>query len=318
MSLSFRDKDKQSVELYRKYRPSSLDEVVGQKDVVRMLNDLFVQKKIPHAILLSGYTGCGKTTIGRIIQYMLKCDDIDFYELNCGDDNGIDTIRRLNAQKSKSALKSPCRIWLLDEAQNLSRDAQTAILKILEDTPSNLYIILATTDPQKLLKTIHTRCTEFKLSPLDSKSMEQLVKDVCKKEKEEIDEEVMERLVECSEGSARKCLVLLHQILQLSDSEEQLNCLLSNDAKKQAIDIARAIMDPRSKWLDVAKILEKVDEEPETIRHLVLGYANKVLLGGGKLARKAYLVICAFENNFYDSKRSGIIRACYEVMNSEN
>lgn len=316
MKKSFREIDKESVELYRKYRPTTLDEIVGQPTVVKMLKELFKEDKLPHAILLSGFTGSGKTTTGRVIQYMLKCDDLDFYELNCGDDNGIDTIRRLNNQKGRSALKSPCRIWLLDECQNLSKDAMTALLKILEDTPPNLYIILATTDPQKLLKTIHTRCTEFKLQPLDSKAMENLVTDVCKKEKVEIDEEVMERLISVSDGSARKALVLLHQILQLSDIEDQLNCLLSNDAKKQAIDIARAIMDPRNKWLDVAKILEKCDEEPETIRHLVLSYASKILLSGGKLAPKAYLVICAFENHFFDSKRSGILRACWEVMNS--
>jgi DNA polymerase III gamma/tau subunit len=310
-------KDSEAVELYRKYRPTALDGIVGQPTVVKMLKDLFKQNKVPHTILLSGASGCGKTSIARIIQTMLKCDEMDFYEINCASERGINIARDIKSVMGLSPLKSPCRVWLLDECHRLTGDALSALLKILEDTPNHVYFILATTDPQKLLKTIITRCTEFKLSALDSKSLAELITSVCQKEQIDLSEEVLDRLVEISDGSARKSLVYLHQIAKLKDEDEQLNCLISNDVKRQAIELARTIMDPRSKWADVSKILQSLDEDPEQLRAMVLGYANKVLLSSPKLAPKAYLVICAFETPFYyGSGRSGLSRACWEVMNS--
>lgn len=302
-----------TTELYRVHRPKRFEDVKGQDDAVRILTNLVEKKKVPHAILFSGSSGCGKTTLARILAKKLGCGKNDFAEINCADFRGIEMVRDIRQRMGLAPIGGKCRVWLIDEFQSATKDAQNGILKMLEDTPPHVYFMLATTDPQKLLPTIRTRCTEVKVSPLTPKVLTTLVETVTSKEGVQLEEEVVERLVEVSEGSARKALVLLHQIIRIESTEDQLNAIVSTDSKRQAIEIARALINPRAKWSDVSKILKGVEDEPETIRHLVLGYAKSVLLGGGKLTPRAYLIINAFRDNFYDSKHAGLCVACYEV-----
>jgi hypothetical protein len=159
-----------------------------------------------------------------------------------------------------------------------------------------------------------TRCTEVKLAPLSPKCVGQVIADVAAKEKLEVGEEVLDRIVEYAEGSARKALVLLNQIADLQTEEEQLDCLAKSDSRQAAFSLCRALIDPRSAWSDVAAILKGLEEDPEGVRHMVLGYASTVLLGGGKMAGRAALITDRFQSPFYDSKRAGLILSCYEVV----
>lgn len=201
--------------------------------------------------------------------------------------------------------------------QQLSSDAQSALLKITEEAPPHAYFMLATTDPQKIKKTIHTRCTEIKTLPLKDGDIERLLNSVLEEENLDLSEELIERIIDSSEGSARKSLVLLHQVANLDTEEERLDALVKGDTKKQAIDLVRAIMFSKpNDWPKVAAIIKGLkDEEPEQIRRLVLSYATSVLLGEGqKQNGKAFYVITAFEGHFFESGRAGLVRACYEVM----
>lgn len=302
------------MELYKKHRPSSLDEVVGQSAAVATLQQMADQKSFPHTLLFTGASGCGKTTLARIVKELLGCSDNDFVEMNCADFNGINMIRDIRTRMGLAPIGGKCRIWLIDEAHQLSSQAQNAFLKMLEDTPSHVYFLLATTDPNKLLKTVKTRCTEVKVKELAHGEAEKLLKAVCKREKRKIDEEVRDKIIEMAEGSARKLLVLLDQVMGLKDAEEQLAALEAGDYKAQAIALARELMNPRTSWTEVAKVLRGIEEDPESIRHMVLGYANAILTKGGKLSSRAYCVIEAFRDNFYDSKKAGLTAACYEVV----
>lgn len=302
------------MELYQKFRPKTLKELVGQDAVVKSLSKMIKQKNVPHAIILSGPSGTGKTTTARILREELQCSDMDFVEINAADARGIDTARDIRQTVRLMPVSGKSRIWLIDEAHKTTGDFQTAILKLLEDAPQHAYFMLATTAPDKLLPTIRTRCTSLQFKPLSEKDMTGLIKAVCAAEKSKVSLEVMEKIIEVSEGSPRKALVLLEQILSLDDEEQQLACCVNSDCEQQAIDICRALMQPKPQWASIAKILKAVKEEPETVRRMMLGYFNTVLLGGGKMAPRAAQAINALRDNLFDSGRAGLTLAVWEAM----
>ena len=304
-----------SNEIYKRYRPKTLQGVVGQDGAVVSLQKLIDGKKIPHAILLTGPSGCGKTTIGRILQIELDCGDGDFIEINAADFKGIDTVRDLRRLASLMPMHGSSRIWLIDEAHKLTGDAQAAFLKLLEDTPRMTYFLLATTDPQKLIKTIHTRCTEIKLSSLSEKALDRVIRRVVDKEKMTLSDDVIKEITEAADGSARKALVILEQVGSLEGEEAQLQAIQTTTINKDlAIGLARELINPAANWGKVSTILKELKDDPEGIRYLVLGYSRSVMLGGGKLAGRAYMIIDIFSRNFYDSKHAGLAAACWEVV----
>lgn len=302
------------MELYKKYRPKQLKEVVGQNDVLRSLYTMYKKKKLPHALLFTGPSGCGKTTIARIIANLLGCGSHDFHELNTADFRGVDMVRNIRSQMTLSPISGSCQIYLIDECHKLTNDAQNAFLKILEDYPSHVYFFLCTTDPQKLLKTIRTRCTEIAVKSLSDEAMTKLLKSVCLKERKRISDEVIEKIVENSEGSARQALVNLHAIIDLDKEKDMLEAIQKSSVKIQAFEIARALSNPKTTWSTMSKILREVDtEEAESIRWMVLSYAKSAILNNRNVGQN-YLVLDSFGDNFFDSKAAGLVRACYEVI----
>ncbi len=301
-------------ELYKVYRPKSFKEVVGQDTAIKMLTELGKRNAIPHTIMLSGPSGVGKTSIARILRHKLKCSDVDFTELNAADFRGIDMVRSIRQQVSLAPLHGDCRIWLIDEFQGVTGPASDAFLKILEDTPRHVYFFLATTDPNKIKKTIKTRCTEIKLALVNAKDMTKLLYDVYEKNggHSDLSKETTTKIVDIAEGSPRKALVLLHSIVGIGGKKDQLEILDKGDINTQGIDLARALMERTPNWKKVAGILKKLEDDVETVRYIVLGYARTVLLSSGN--KKAYVVIDCFSSNFYDSKAAGLAAACYEVL----
>ena len=304
-------------ELYKKYRPKKLEDVYGQDGAVKSIKSMLESKSLPHTMLFTGPSGCGKTTLARILARKLKCAKIDYTELNAANTKGIDMVRQLQQHVGLAPASGKCRVWVIDECHELTSQAQEAFLKLLEDTPKHAYFFLATTDPKKLKKTIRTRSTEVKVKDLTASETESLVKDILKKEEKNLSDEVIEKLTDRSEGSARKCLVLLHQIIHLEEEEDQLNAIADSQSEAQAIELARALMDKNVSWSKLAGILKKLDDDPEGIRRMVLGYANAVLLGG-KQNQKAYNIICAFSTNYFDTGKAGLACSCYEVVFGTN
>ena len=304
-----------SNELYKKHRPTKFNEIIGQDSSIKVLQTKLKSKTLPHALLFSGPSGCGKTTLARILRKKLGCGKHDFTELNTADFRGIEMVRDIRSHLYQAPISGKCRIWLIDECHKMTGDAQNAFLKMLEDTPNHVYFMLATTDPQKLKNTIRTRCTEIVVRTLNHKSMLKLFSHICTMEKTKLSEEVIEKIIECSNGSARKALVLLDQVIGLDNEDDMIEAIKTTTAEVQAIVIARALFNPRTKWIEMAKILkETVDEEPEQIRWMILGYAKNVLLSGGKLSSRAYLIIDTFRDHFYDSKWAGLVASAYEII----
>lgn len=303
-----------SEELFRKYRPKTFKAVIGQDRAVSLLTGL-LKTGLPHQLLFTGPSGCGKTTLARILKAKLKCGNRDWTEINCADFKGIDMVRDIRRTMNLVPIDGETRIWLIDEAHKLTTDAQNAFLKILEEPPASVYFFLATTDPNKLLKTIQTRCTEVATASLSVAATTSLIRSVVDKEdRGTITNDVLDKLVEASDGSARKALVILQQVLSQDGEDSQLATINAATANNQAISLCRALLNPRIQWADVAKLLKTIDEEPESLRRAVLGYASGCLLGNTTtIHARAYEIIAAFGENYYDTGRAGLVASCYEM-----
>lgn len=303
------------MELYKKYRPKTFNKILGQEHIIKSLKRWIEKSNLPHALLFSGPSGCGKTTLARILKRKLECGRHDFTEINGADFRGIETIRSIRSRIWQAPISGKCRIWLIDESHKLSNEASNAFLKMLEDTPDHVYFMLATTDPQKLLKTIRNRCSEIAVKSLTNETMKKLITSISKEEKIKIPKEVIDKIIENSEGSARKALVFLNQILELDDKKEMLEAIRASTIEAQSNEISRLLFRPRVRWFDIARVLKVINNnEAEQIRYMILGYARVVLLSGSKMAGRAFVIIEAFSDNFFDSKAAGLAAAAYEVM----
>jgi len=301
-------------ELYKKHRPKKFSDVIGQDQAIKPLQTMIEAKRLPHTILFCGPKGCGKTTLGRIVRKEMKCGKFDFKEVNCANKRGIDTIRNIEHEAHIRPMGGKTRIWLLDECHMLTGEASNAFLKILEDTPSHVYFILCTTDPQKMIATIRSRCTTFPIKPLTSNSIEKIVKCVCKKEDIKLSKTVMDKIAVLSDDSARNALVFLDKIALLSDEEDQLEAISEASVEAAAIQIALTLVNPRTSLSAMAKVLKETQkEDPEGMRWMILGYAKAILINGRKDDR-AYQIIRVFEDNWFNCKSAGLVACCYEII----
>jgi DNA polymerase III gamma/tau subunit len=301
------------MELYKKYRPKSLKTVIGNTSTVAALKNMLERNTVPHTILFHGPSGCGKTTLARILKTELECHELDFKELNCSDFRGIDTIRDIARTMMYAPVGSKCRIWLLDEFHQMSSAGMNAALKILEDTPAHVYFFLCTTDPQKLLKTIRTRCCEMPVEYLDEHQMKKLIKRVTKKEKMIIKSGIIEDIIDAAQGSARQALVLLDKIRNIP-SNKQAEAITFQEEEREGIELCRALLQ-KKQWSIVVKMLKEIKGDPEQLRWAIMGYASAGLLK--KASHHAYHVLSCFEDHFFDSKKFGLIRACYQAIHGE-
>ena len=303
-----------------KYRPKVFDDIVGNKDVVEVLKSQIIKKEsqkeisqpLSHAILLHGPTGCGKTTLARIIASDLGCEGADLKEIDSADFRGIDTIREIRRQSGYKPLGSPCRVWILDEVHRATGDAQSALLKALEDTPAHVYYILCTTDPQKLLPTIRGRCAQFQVQPLTDREMKKLLRRVVDAENESLERDVYDQIIQDSMGHPRNALQVLAQVLAVSGDKRLSVAKRTAELQSQTIELCRALMKQES-WKTIAGILKGLKgEDHEKIRRAVLGYCQSILLNGEN--NQAAAVMDEFIKPFYDSGFPGLTLACYGVV----
>ena len=299
--------------LYLKYRPSTLADLLGNDDIVSSLDKMLKDKtKCPHSFLLHGPTGCGKTTIGRIIATELGSIGSDIRELDSAQFRGIDMVREIRSQCQYRPLESDCRVWIIDEGHKLTKDAQSAFLKILEDTPTHVYFILCTTEPQSLLPTIKGRCSQFQVKQLTDSQMMSLLRKVVKAEEDSLQKLVYDQIIQDSLGHPRNALQILDQVLRV-DEDKRLNVARrSAEEQSQSIELCRALLNVSS-WSKISKLLGGLkDQEAETIRRHVLGYCQAILLKGEN--DRAALVLENFMEPFYNTGFPGLIYACYVVV----
>jgi DNA polymerase-3 subunit gamma/tau len=220
--------------LYRKYRSADFDEVVGQQHVVKTLTNAIKSGKHSHAYLLTGPRGVGKTTIARIIAKQLnglkKEDSLDSYldiiEIDGASNRGIDEIRSLREKVQVSPAKLDYKVYIIDEVHMLTKEAFNALLKTLEEPPSHVVFIFATTEVHKLPDTIISRTQRFDFKSIPQSDMVSHLRFIADSEKIKIDDEALASIAQISKGGFRDAISLLDQ---LSSIGEEINIRTVSD-----------------------------------------------------------------------------------------
>lgn len=222
--------------LYRKYRPASFAEVVGQEHVTEPLCNALESGRINHAYLFSGPRGCGKTSSARILARSLNCEqgptanpcgechscvalapngpgNIDVVELDAASHGGVDDTRELRDRAFYAPAQSRYRIFIIDEAHMVTNAGFNALLKIVEEPPEHLIFVFATTEPEKVLPTIRSRTHHYPFRLLPPKTMRGLLEKICAQEDVGVDDAVYPLVIRAGGGSPRDTLSVLDQLL---------------------------------------------------------------------------------------------------------
>ncbi len=237
--------------LYRKYRPQSFAEVKDQDHIVKVLEGAIAKDKIPHALLFSGTRGTGKTTVARIFAQVLKTSSVDLYEIDAASNRGIDDIRELKEAVHTLPFESTYKVYIIDEVHMLTKEAFNALLKTLEEPPAHVIFILATTEEEKVLDTILSRCQVFHFRSPSRGVLAETVTEVAKKEGFKLAPEAADLIAVAADGSFRDALGVTQKVI-----------LASGDTIGSADEVAAIIGAPRGEvMLGLVKALHKGELE---------------------------------------------------------
>lgn len=249
--------------LYRKYRPSTLEDVIGQDVVIKILKNALKNNKVGHAYLFSGPRGIGKTSIAKSLAKAINCLDLkdgcscekcencasinsgfnpDIIEIDAASNNGVDEIREIKNKINLMPNGLKYKIYIIDEVHMLSIGAFNALLKTLEEPPEHIIFILATTDPQKVPSTIISRCQCFEFNRISNENIVKRLEIICDKEKIDVEKEVLYQIAVLSEGGLRDSIGMLDKLNSYSnekitmDDFEKVNGIVSIEKKEQFLN----------------------------------------------------------------------------------
>jgi DNA polymerase III subunit gamma/tau len=206
--------------LYRAYRPQTFDDVRGQDHVVKVLQAAIKSEKIAHAYLFAGSRGTGKTSIARILARDIGVIDKDLYEIDAASNRGIDDIRELRDGVHVMPFSSPYKLYIIDEAHMLTKEAWNALLKTLEEPPPHAVFVLATTEKHKVPDTIQSRCEVYTFKQPSLDLLASVVAEVAKKEKYKIEQSAADLIALLAEGSFRDALGILQKVITVSKDKK--------------------------------------------------------------------------------------------------
>lgn len=231
------------VALYRKYRPSTFAEVRDQDHIISVLEGAIAKNTIPHALLFSGGRGTGKTTLARIFASAIGTSAVDLYEIDAASNRGIDDIRELREAVHTVPYESTYKVYIIDEVHMLTKEAFNALLKTLEEPPSHVIFILATTEEEKLLDTILSRCQVFRFRSPARAVLANTVTEVAAKEGFTLSPDAADLIAVAADGSFRDALGIAQKVI-----------LASANATGNSDEVAAIIGAPRQSV--VADIME--------------------------------------------------------------
>lgn len=267
------------IALYRKYRPNCFKQIIAQDYITTTLKNEIVSDNLYHAYIFSGTRGSGKTSMGRIFARAINClnnvegdccnkcancletleaNSLDIYEIDAASNSGVDEVRKLIETVNYLPTKLNKKIYIIDEAHMLSNSAWNALLKTIEEPPSHVIFIFATTEVNKIPMTIISRCQRFDFAQLNLDSLVELITFVTNKEDILISNDACIKIAQLSEGSARDCLSILQQVANYSNNNitiEHINEIFGLMALDFKIDLLNSFGEP-SKINEVVVSLE--------------------------------------------------------------
>jgi len=262
----------------KKHRVKNIKRILGNDSIKEYISNV---EKWPSSILLVGETGCGKTTIARIIGKIRKSELI---ELNISKTRGIENARAIIDSVQTHSLLGTGKTIVLNECHEATKQFQDAMLEILEEPPKDVLFVLCTTDPQKLLPAVKSRCVIHKLNKLDYGESKTLLKRIIKKEKLTIDKSLYRDIILSSNGIPRKLLLILDSISNMK-SKKQIKKIIEGYeyidemVSKELVELCQLLL-RREKYKTICDLLKQIKEPPETIKRAICGYMSKILISG--------------------------------------
>lgn len=289
--------------LYRKFRPLRFEDMVGQEHITRTIRNQIIAGRVGHAYLLNGGRGTGKTTTAKILARAVNCLNpqdgepcneceickaalagslTDIVEMDAASNNSVDDIRAIRDEVNFLPTLAKYRVYIIDEVHMLSTGAFNALLKTLEEPPSHVKFILATTEPQKLPATILSRCQRFDFKKISNEDISKRLQYVCDESKIEITKEALKIIAVLAEGAMRDALSILERCLQEGNEkidEDLVKDLVGIPKLTFVSRIMQAIIEYHVE--DVLKTVEEVNNEGKDLQNLLwelIKYAKDILV----------------------------------------
>lgn len=264
--------------LYRTYRPSTFEEVAGQKHIVKTLKNALATNKIAHAYLFCGPRGTGKTSMAKLLAKALNCEEglghqcnhcsnclavsdgshPDVIEIDAASNNGVDEVRDLIEKVKYSPIKGRYKVYIIDEVHMMTSGAFNALLKTLEEPPAHVVFILATTEAHKVLPTIVSRCQRYDFSKVDDEDIIKRLKEIFAKENITYEEDALKSITTLADGGVRDALSIADQVIAYSGSnisEKDVEDLFGLASIEEKVDFLNKINEQNTKY-----VLEKMNK----------------------------------------------------------
>jgi DNA polymerase-3 subunit gamma/tau len=277
--------------LYRMYRPQTFDEVVGQQHIVITLQNAIKTNKLSHAYLFSGPRGTGKTTVAKILGKAINCisdqekpcekcvscqsinkgNHPDIIEIDAASNNGVDEIRELIDKVKYAPLELKMKVYIIDEVHMLTTGAFNALLKTLEEPPSHVMFILATTEPHKVIPTIISRCQRFDFTKVSTYEIKERLESILKTEGIQVDSGVTKLVAHLADGGLRDALSILEQVIAYSGkniTSQDVYKVYGLTTNQEKINLLRTISQREVK--DILDFLKEITIKSHDIKKLTI------------------------------------------------
>ena len=236
-----------------KYRPTTFEDVIGQDLNTKILSRQIEQKDLPVGYLFSGGSGVGKTTVARILASKL---DAEVIEIDGASNNSVDNVRQIRDNTKLHSISSNGKVYIIDEAHMLSKGAFNALLKTLEEPPKGVLFILATTEPEKLPATIHSRLQHFKFSRVHWEKIEKRLEYIVEQEEEKIGGDVIQYIAKLADGGVRSAIGILEKAMKLDDPGiEEITELAGAVNYRKIFELFDVLLNKQ----DMAELLELIE-----------------------------------------------------------